>query len=241
MKPYCAPRLRKDAQMADQRESLCREAVPVVSAASPRLHRLPVVVAAALTVLLLATGPMAQADPAAPLVPPGEPFVAEQPAQPSPPPPPPEEPSPWPDIRYYQQLDANTFALPGGVWFVAPTGQNCGIWGRGNFGCTGYIPGAPAGVSHIGWINGDRAVHYDWSMAVRFPATRAEKPLPQRSFIQHEGAKCAVTPDNRTFCERGPIKFLIEPTKTWLSAPWTDQSWRWLGPTDTRPVQSPPG
>lgn len=226
MKTYRAVRIGKDDQMSDQRQRHCRESIPTAASVISQAVRCAFVMAAALTVTLaVGTVPTAHADPAAP----------------APPPPPPEEPSPWPDIRYYQQLDANTFALPGGVWFVAPTGQNCGIWGRGNFGCTGYIPGAPAGVSHIGWINGDRAVHYDWSMAVRFPATRAEKPLPPRSFIQHEGTKCAVTPDNRTFCERGPMKFVIEPTKTWLSAPWTDQSWRWLGPTDTRPVQSPPG
>lgn len=190
-------------------------------------------------------GPAAHADPDPALPSPPEPLAAESPPQEPPAdmqePPPPEEPNPWPDTRYYDQVDANTFALPGGVWFVAPTGQTCGIWGRGNFGCAGYIPGAPDGVSHIGWINGDRAVHYDWSMAVRFPATQAQLPLPPRSFIRHEGTSCAVTPDNtRTYCERGPMKFVIEPTRTWLSAPWTDQSWRWLGPTTTAPVESPP-
>jgi hypothetical protein len=205
----------------------------------------------------LGTGSTAHADPVAPPPPPPEPFAAEQSVQApppnAPPPPPPdaqaspaplpepEEPNPWPDIRYYEELDANMFALPGGVWFLAPAGQTCGIWGRGNFGCTGDIPGAPAGVHHIGWINGDRAVHYDWSMAVRFPGTQAQRPLPPRSFIEHEGTKCAVTPDSRAYCERGPMKFVIEPTKTWLSAPWTDQTWRWVGPTNTAPVVSPPG
>lgn len=62
---------------------------------------------------------------------------------------------------------------PGVVWFIAATGQNCSIWGWGDFGCTGTIPGPPADVTHIGWINGDRAVHDDWSVAVRFPGTRA--------------------------------------------------------------------
>ncbi|MGV0617939.1 hypothetical protein ABQE58_23905 [Mycolicibacterium elephantis] len=138
---------------------------------------------------------------------------------------------PWPDIRYYEEADLNRFMLPGGLWFVAPTGQNCGIWGRGNFGCTGVIPGAPPDVRHIGWINGDRAVHYDWSMAVRFPPTQARESIPPRSFIRHEDTTCAVTPDSRTYCERGPLRFLIEPTRTWLSAPWMDLSWQVLGPT----------
>jgi hypothetical protein len=144
-------------------------------------------------------------------------------------------PNPFPDIRYYDELDAGDFALPGGVWFISPTGQNCGIWRRGSFGCAGQIPGAPIGVDHIGWIDGDRAVHYDWSVAVRFPGNQAEKPLPPRRRITHEGTTCAATGDNRTYCERGPLRFVIEPTKTWLSAPWLDTSWVQLGPAACNP------
>jgi hypothetical protein len=144
-------------------------------------------------------------------------------------------PDPYPDIRYYDQLDANNFAVPGGVWFIAPTGQNCGIWGLGSFGCAGDIAGAPPGTSHIGWIDGDRAVHYDWSMAARFPASQAVQPLPPRSSITHEGTTCAATPDGGTYCERGPLRFVLEPTKTWLSAPWVDQSWIELGPASCNP------
>ncbi|WP_228845220.1 hypothetical protein, partial [Mycobacteroides abscessus] len=114
--------------------------------------------------------------------------------------------NPYPDIRYYDQLDAGSFVQPGGVWFTASTGQNCGIWGLGSFGCAGDIPGAPPGVSHIGWIDGDRAVHYDWSVAARFPAAQGQQPLPPRSKVTHEGTTCAATPDGRTYCERGPLR-----------------------------------
>ncbi|MDA4108492.1 hypothetical protein MHOL44478_14680 [Mycobacterium holsaticum DSM 44478] len=147
---------------------------------------------------------------------------------------------PFPDIRYYDELNAEQFVLPGGVWFVAPTGQNCGIWGLGNFGCAGDIPGAPGGSHHIGWINGDRAVHYDWSVAVRFPPTRANQPLRPFSKITHQGTTCAATPDGRTYCERGPMRFLIEPTKTWLSAAWTDLSWMERGPASCSPPSGGP-
>ena len=145
--------------------------------------------------------------------------------------------NPYPDIKWYEKPDPAQFSLPGGLWFVAPTGHNCGIWGLGNFGCTGHIPGAPAGTSHIGWINGDRAVHYDWSMAVRFPPTLAQQPLPLRSKITHQGTTCAATPDGSTYCERGPLRFVIEPTRTWLSPAWMDLSWIELGPASC----SPPG
>lgn len=146
-------------------------------------------------------------------------------------------PNPFPDTRYYERADAGLFVEPGGVWFTAPTGQNCGIWGLGSFGCSGVIPGAPAGIEHIGWIDGDRAVHYDWSMAVRFPATRAQRPLEPRTKLIHQGTSCAATPDGRTYCERGPLRFVIESTRTWLSAPWMDLSWIELGPASC----SPPG
>ncbi|CPS43518.1 Hypothetical protein ERS075554_03314 [Mycobacteroides abscessus] len=153
------------------------------------------------------------------------------------PPPPDAAINPFPDIRYYDQLDPGSFVQPGGLWFTAPTGQNCGIWGRGSFGCAGDIQGAPAGVNHIGWIDGDRAVHYDWTVAARFPGAQADQALPPHAKITHEGTTCAATPDGRTYCERGPLRFVIEPTKTWLSASWTDQSWRELGPASC----SPPG
>jgi hypothetical protein len=149
--------------------------------------------------------------------------------------PPEAAPNPFPDIRYYDEVDTNGFALPGGVWFISPTGQNCGIWGLGSFGCAGDFAGAPPGTDHIGWIDGDRAVHYDWSVAVRFPATQAQQPLPPRSKITYEGTTCAATPDGRTYCERGPLRFVIEPTKTWLSAPWMDLSWMQLGPASCAP------
>jgi hypothetical protein len=68
-------------------------------------------------------------------------------------------------------------------------------------------------------------VRYDWAVAARFPASQPQLPLPPRSKITHEGTTCAVTPDGRTYCERGAMRFVIEPTKTWLSGPWMDLSW----------------
>ncbi|MGY4709651.1 hypothetical protein ACXDF8_08870 [Mycolicibacterium sp. CBM1] len=148
--------------------------------------------------------------------------------------------NPFPDIRYYDNAEAGRFVQPGGVWFVAPTGQNCGIWGLGSFGCAGTIPGAPEGTNNIGWIDGDRAVHYDWTVAARFPSTQAVQALAPRTKLSHEGTTCAVTPDSRTYCERGPLRFIIEPTRTWLSAPWMDLSWVELGPASCSPPDGGP-
>lgn len=174
------------------------------------------VMASLLAVTLLPVSPIAVAEPAASAA-----------------------PSPWPDIKYYDRVDAVPFAVPGGVWFLTPGGQNCGIWQRGSFGCTGMIPGAPQNVRHIGWVDGDRAVHYDWTVAVRFPNSQAQLPLHPFSVITHEGTTCAVTPAGATYCERGPMRFLIEATRTWLSAPWIDLSWVELGPASCSPPDTP--
>ncbi|MBU9762563.1 hypothetical protein FR943_01680 [Mycobacterium sp. TNTM28] len=131
---------------------------------------------------------------------------------------------PWPTLRYFDRPDPGAYFPPGvdGLWFTSATGQNCGIWGRGSFACSGDIPGAPAGTRAVGWVTGDRAMHYDWTVPLRMPPTRALAALPPRSVVEHQGTTCAVTDDNGTYCERGPLKFLITPAGTWLTPPWMD-------------------
>lgn len=134
------------------------------------------------------------------------------------------DPDPWPTIRYFDRLDAGTFTVPDadGVWFLAPTGQNCGIWGPGSVACAGTIPGAPAGTRALGWVAGDRSMHYDGTVAFRMPPSRAKSVLPPRTLIEHNGTTCAVTEDARTYCERGPLRFMITPSGSWLTPPWMD-------------------
>lgn len=133
----------------------------------------------------------------------------------------------YPELRYFTKLDPTPFAMsnpPGaslpdqpGYWFLTAQGISCGIWFRGSFGCVGQIPGAPAGVDKIGWISGDTRVHYDWTLAIRFPPTRGSVPIPPLSAISIEGTTCATTVDLSTYCERGPFRFLITPTHSWLN------------------------
>jgi hypothetical protein len=133
----------------------------------------------------------------------------------------------YPELRYFTKIDPAPFAQsdpPGaslpdqpGYWFVTAQGLSCGIWFRGSFGCIGAIPGAPAGVDKIGWITGDTRVHYDWTLAIRFPPTRGSLPIPPLSSITVEGTTCATTLDLSTYCERGPFRFVVTPTHTWLN------------------------
>jgi hypothetical protein len=126
--------------------------------------------------------------------------------------------NPYPELRYFTEIDAAPYALgDSGVWFVTAQGLNCGIWWRGSLGCTGDIPGAPAGTQQIGWITGDARVHDDWTMAIRFPPSRGSMTIPPLSYITSEGTTCATTLDASTYCEHGPFRFLITPTHTWLN------------------------
>lgn len=135
---------------------------------------------------------------------------------------------PYPDLRYFTQIDAAPYdlsATPGvalpdqpGYWFATAQGVNCGIWFRGSFGCDGDIPGAPADVHQLGWITGDTRAHYDWTLATRYPlGRRGNVTIPPLSFIEVEGTRCATTLDHSTYCVRGPSRFLISPTRTWLN------------------------
>ncbi|MGE2713038.1 hypothetical protein ACQI4L_03160 [Mycolicibacterium litorale] len=133
----------------------------------------------------------------------------------------------YPELRYFTAIDPTPYAMqfpPGaslpdqpGYWFVTAQGAHCGIWFRGSFGCTGNIPGAPPGVDKLGWITGDTRVHYDWTLAIRFPPARGSTPIPPLSSISVEGTTCATTVDLSTYCERGPFRFMMTPTHTWLN------------------------
>jgi hypothetical protein len=134
-------------------------------------------------------------------------------------------PSPYPDVyhilRYFDKVKYDDYftASAGGVWFSAPLGLNCGIWDRGSFGCTGDIRGAPPGTTNLGWVNGNIVTRYDWLLGSQFPPGRAERDLPPMTYIEYNGTTCATMADSSTYCSRGPYKFFVTPTRTWLSPP----------------------
>lgn len=108
------------------------------------------------------------------------------------------------------------------VWFLTPSGLNCGIWFWGGFGCSGDIPGAPPGDNHIAWFNGNRAVHHGYTAAIQFPPGQAQRTLPPRSFVTYNSTTCATTPEGNTFCGHGDFNLLITPTGTWFKG-WDDR------------------
>ena len=131
---------------------------------------------------------------------------------------------PYPDTSRYSKMDFEGFQIEDkpGVWFSSPTGLDCGIWDDGSFGCTGAIPGSPAGTNQIGWFRGDGAAHFDNTAQPRFSAGQAQRVLPANNYIEYAGAKCATAPDNGVYCFTGSpypsngTQFLVNPTGSWL-------------------------
>lgn len=124
-------------------------------------------------------------------------------------------------LDYYDKVKYDDYFISsvGGVWFSTPLGLNCGIWDRGSFGCAGDIRGAPPGTTNIGWVNGNIVTRYDGLLGVQFPAGQAERELAPRTYIEYNGTRCATMADTSTYCERGPYRFFVTPTRTWLSPP----------------------
>ena len=132
-------------------------------------------------------------------------------------------PNPYPKdnvvLTSYTRLDPADYFLPGlyGVYFLSPTGLNCGIWLRGSFGCSGLLPGAPLGTDHIGWFNGDTNVHHDLAIAIGFPNAHAQQILPPHSYLNWNETTCATTGDGSTYCYRGMFRFFVTPNGTYLN------------------------
>ncbi|MGV0037067.1 hypothetical protein [Mycobacterium colombiense] len=132
-------------------------------------------------------------------------------------------PNPYPKdslvLAAYTRLDPSQYFLPGlyGVYFMTPSGLNCGIWLRGSFGCAGPLPGTPPGTNHIGWFNGDTRIHDDGAIVVGFPHAQPQQVLPPRSYLNWNETTCATMADSSTYCYRGMFRFLITPNATYLN------------------------
>ena len=137
--------------------------------------------------------------------------------------------TPFPDLNvitaYYSEVNPEEFFLPDrpGVWFLSPTGLNCGMWNWGSFGCSGDIPGAPLGDDHIAWFNGNRAVHHGWTAAIQFsPWTGAAAIASRLSYVKFEETICATTLEGNTYCTHGPFGLFTTPKGTWFKG-WDDR------------------
>jgi len=100
-----------------------------------------------------------------------------------------------------------------GVWFVTAQGLSCGIlvFAEAWVGTGGHSRRPCGCITRIGWITGDTRAHYDWTLAIRFPAglrRRVLMTIPPLTYITSEGTTCAKTTlDGSTYCERGPFRF----------------------------------
>jgi hypothetical protein len=125
-------------------------------------------------------------------------------------------------INTYEKVKYDDYftSSSGGVWFSTPLGLNCGIWDRGAFACTGDIRGAPEGSTNVvGWVSGQIRMRWDPSFTILMPPGRAERELPLRNYIEYNGTRCTTMADTSTYCQRGPFRFFVTTTRTWLAPP----------------------
>lgn len=144
--------------------------------------------------------------------------------------------SPYPDLGRYAKVDFESYRLSpddDDYWFSTSAGLNCGIWADGSFGCTGAIPGAPAGANQIGWFQGDWQPHFDETQQPRFvnPQGRAQQVIPRQSYIvvnqSAASVTCAVTDADGVYCFKtgfgkggsgayAAARFIVSPPVTYI-------------------------
>ncbi len=132
--------------------------------------------------------------------------------------------NPYPDISGYRSVSSAWIyrvVAEDGVWFTSPVGMRCSIADDGSYGCSGELPGAPAGDNEVAWFVGDpfpRLYHTD---EPRFSSPAGQTILPERTYIEHRGSRCATTRDSAVYCIRGDdlnSQLMVTTSMTWRGA-----------------------
>lgn len=130
---------------------------------------------------------------------------------------------PYPDSSQYRPVSSAWIyrvVNEDGVWFTSPLGMRCGIDDDGSYGCSGNLPGAP-GQNEVAWFIGDpfpRLYHTD---DPRFSSSAGQTILPERTYIEHRGSRCATTRDSGIYCIHGDdpnSQLMVTSSMTWRGA-----------------------
>ena len=100
-------------------------------------------------------------------------------------------------LQMFQAVDRE------GVWFTSGMGLNCTIGEDGSYGCSGGLPGVPAGENEIGWFPGDpfpRLYHTD---EPSFDSGASQQIMSGETFLTYRGSTCAATAEAMVYCING--------------------------------------
>ena len=132
--------------------------------------------------------------------------------------------SPYPDSSGYRSVSSTWIYRvvdEDGVWFTSPVGLRCGIADDGSYGCSGNLPGAPAGDNEVAWFVGDpfpRLYHTD---DARFSSPAGQTILREQTYLEYRGSRCATTRDSAIYCIHGDdpnSQLMVTTSMTWRGA-----------------------
>lgn len=131
-------------------------------------------------------------------------------------------PPPLPDVNSYRALDPADYAAMGGsvYAFAGPAGVTC-VLNRlnGGYGCSGPLPGAPAGVN---LVSGGPVGAPTFATADRpiFSAAGDVTPLPPGTRLSFRDISCGTDGAGVLACvnNREQVGFVISATSTTINA-----------------------
>ncbi len=129
---------------------------------------------------------------------------------------------PIPDVNAYTPLNPADYAANGGKWyaFAGPPGVVCILDNlNGDYGCSGPLPGAPAGVN---LVSGGPVGAPTFSTTDKpiFAAAGEVSPLPPNTRLSFRQVSCGVGDTGAVACfnSRDQVGFVVGPTSTYINA-----------------------
>jgi len=131
-------------------------------------------------------------------------------------------PAPIPNVFSYTPLNPANYTVNGGKWlgFAGPPGVVCILdILRGDYGCSGPLPGAPDGADVVsaGLSGAPVFATVDGS---KYAAAGAVKPLPPGTRLTFRTTACGVDADGVVAClnSREQVGFVVGPTMTYIGS-----------------------
>jgi hypothetical protein len=114
--------------------------------------------------------------------------------------------SPYPDISTYRDagsLEKFKVYTGDGIWFTTPLGLYCSIGDDSSFGCSGHLPGTPAGENEVAWFPGDPFPRLYYTDEPRFNSGLNQQLLASFTVVSYRGTKCGITKESAVYCING--------------------------------------
>lgn len=148
-------------------------------------------------------------------------LLGAVPAGAEPAPAPPALPS-IPDVFSSMPVNPADYTVNGGKWFAfaGPPGVVCMLDSlKGDYGCAGPLPGAPAGVNLVsaGVVG---APVFSTTETPAYAAAGAVKPLPPNTRLTYRQVSCGVDDAGVVAClnSRDQVGFVVGPTNSYIGS-----------------------